>query len=51
MDNVTKGSPRRPAFAERSGLMRAPQLFDPNTDAGWFESGRVVVYLEAPYAQ
>jgi glutathione S-transferase len=51
LHNVAKGSPRRPAFAERSGRMRVPYLYDPNTDAGLFESGKIVAYLEAAYAQ
>ena len=32
LHNVAKGSPRRPAFAERSGKLQVPYLVDPNTE-------------------
>jgi glutathione S-transferase len=51
LHNVAKGSLRRSAFVERSGRMRVPYLCDPNTGEGLFESGEIVSYLEAAYAQ
>jgi hypothetical protein len=51
LHNVAKGSPRRPAFAERSGRIWVPYLYDPSTAAVLFESGKIVAYLEAAYAQ
>ncbi len=49
LHNVGKGSPRRPAFVERSGRMQVPWLFDPNTDVSMFESADIVSYLERTY--
>lgn len=49
LHNVAKGSPRRPAFVERSGKMMVPYLFDPNTDTGLFESADIAAYLERRY--
>jgi len=51
LHNVAKGSPKRPAFVERSGRMQVPWLWDPNTDTGMFESADIVQYLEAAYAE
>ena len=51
LHNVAKGSPWRPAFAERSGRIWVPYLYDPSTAAVLFESGKIVAYLEAAYAQ
>ena len=48
--NVAAGSPRRQAFAERSGKMRVPWLADPNTGVEMFESADIVGYLNATYA-
>jgi glutathione S-transferase len=50
LHNVAKGSPRRPAFVERSGRMQVPWLFDPNQDVSLFESADIVRYLERTYA-
>ena len=50
LHNVAKGSPRRPAFIERSGRMQVPWLFDPNSDVALFESADIVRYLEETYA-
>ena len=50
LHNVGKGSPRRPAFIARSGAMRVPWLFDPNTGAGMFESFAIEQYLQQTYA-
>src|SRR5262245_23679792 len=49
LHSVGKGSPRRPAFVERSGQMQVPWLFDPNTDVAMFESADIVRYLERTY--
>jgi glutathione S-transferase len=51
LHNVAKGSPRRAAFAERSGRMQVPWLSDPNTGAAMFESADIVRYLDRPYAK
>jgi glutathione S-transferase len=48
--NVARGSPRREAFAARSGKMQVPWLSDPNTGREMFESADIVAYLEAEYA-
>ena len=50
LHNVAKGSPKRPAFVERSGKMMVPYLVDPNTGVEMFESAAIVSYLEATYA-
>ena len=50
LHNVGKGSPRRPAFVERSGRMQVPWLFDPNSGVSLFESADIVRYLERTYA-
>lgn len=50
LHNVGKGSPRRPAFVERSGKMQVPYLVDPNTGAAMFESEDIVAYLEKTYS-
>lgn len=50
LHNVAKGSRRRRAFAEMSGKMQVPYLFDPNTSARMFESLEIERYLEATYA-
>jgi glutathione S-transferase len=49
LHNVGKGSPGRPAFAERSGRMMVPFLFDPNTGVEMFESADIVRYLATTY--
>ena len=49
LHNVGKGSPRRPAFVERSGKMQVPYLADPNTGVEMFESADIVTYLEETY--
>ncbi len=49
LHNVGKGSPRRPAFVERSGRMQVPWLLDPNTGTSLFESADIVSYLERSY--
>jgi glutathione S-transferase len=51
LHSVARGSPRRPGFVERSGRMQVPYLIDPNTGKEMFESGDIVEYLEAEYAQ
>jgi glutathione S-transferase len=51
LHNVAKGSPKRAAFAERSGKMMVPWLVDPNTGASMFESADIVRYLERTYAK
>lgn len=48
--NVAKGSPRRPAFVERSGKMKVPYLIDSNTGREMFESAEIVRYLNETYA-
>lgn len=48
--NIAKGSPRRPAFIERTGKMQVPWLHDPNTGWQGFESLDIERYLEATYA-
>ena len=50
LHNVGKGSPRRAAFAERSGSMMVPYLVDPNTGTEMFESADIKRYLLATYA-
>lgn len=50
LHNVAKGSPKRDAFAARSGKMQVPYLFDPNTGAAMFESADIVTYLNETYA-
>ena len=51
LHNVGKGSPKRPAFAQRSGRMMVPWLVDPNTGVATFESADIVRYLERTYAK
>jgi glutathione S-transferase len=51
LHNVAKGSPKRPAFVERSGKMMVPYLVDPNTGVEMFESADIVRYLEETYAE
>lgn len=51
LHNVAKGSPKRDAFAARSGRMMVPYLVDPNTGRGLFESAEIVAYLNATYAE
>ena len=51
LHNLGKGSPRRPAFVQRSGKMMVPWLVDPNTGASMFESADIVRYLERTYAK
>jgi len=51
LHNVGKGSPKRPAFAARSGKMMVPWLADPNTGVTMFESAEIVRYLERTYAK
>ena len=51
LHNVGKGSPKRPAFIERSGRMMVPWLVDPNTGVSKFESADIVEYLEQTYAK
>lgn len=50
LHNVGKGSPRRPAFIARAGVMQVPWLFDPNTNTGLYESWAIEQYLQATYA-
>lgn len=49
LHNVAKGSPGRPAFAERAGKVMVPYLVDPNTGVEMFESADIVRYLEETY--
>jgi glutathione S-transferase len=49
LHNVAKGSPSRPAFAERSGKMMVPYLVDVNTGVSMFESADIVSYLRESY--
>ncbi len=51
LHNVGKGSPRREAFAGRSGKLMVPYLIDPNTDTQMFESADIVDYLMRTYAK
>jgi glutathione S-transferase len=51
LHNVARNSPRREAFAARSGRMMVPWLADPNTGVEMFESAEIVAYLEATYAR
>jgi glutathione S-transferase len=51
LHNVARGSPRRDAFAARSGRMMVPWLVDPNTGDRLFESAEIVRHLEATYAE
>ncbi len=51
LHNIGKGSPKRPAFIERSGKMMVPWLVDPNTGTATFESADIVRYLERTYAK
>jgi glutathione S-transferase len=51
LHNVGKGSPKRPAFAARSGKLMVPWLVDPNTGVTLFESADIVGYLERTYAK
>jgi glutathione S-transferase len=50
LHNVAKGSPKREAFAARSGRVMVPYLVDPNTGAAMFESAEICAYLETTYA-
>jgi len=50
LHNVGRGSPSRPAFAERSGKMQVPFLVDPNSNVEMFESADIAAYLEERYA-
>jgi len=50
LHNVAKGSPRREAFAQRSGRAMVPWLVDPNTGTEMFESADIVRYLNETYA-
>jgi glutathione S-transferase len=49
LHNVGKGSPKREAFVARSGRMRVPWLYDPNTDTALFESQAIETYLQQTY--
>jgi len=51
LHNVAKGSPKRDAFAARSGKMMVPWLVDPNTQVEMFESADIVRYLERTYGE
>jgi len=51
LHNVAKGSPKRPAFVERSGKMMVPYLVDPNTGTEMFESASIVRYLDETYSR
>ncbi len=51
LHNLGKGSPKRPAFAERSGKLMVPWLVDPNTGVSMFESADIARYLERTYAK
>ena len=50
LHNVAKKGQMRRAFVERSGKMRVPYLYDPNTGREMFESADIVRYLEDTYA-
>ncbi|MFI5317292.1 MAG: glutathione S-transferase N-terminal domain-containing protein [Myxococcota bacterium] len=50
LHNVAKGSPKREAFALRSGRMMVPYLVDPNTGKEMFESADIAEYLDQTYA-
>jgi len=50
LHNVSKGSPSRAEFVERSEKMMVPYLIDPNTGTEMFESAEIVDYLEKTYA-
>ena len=49
LHNVAKNGQMRRAFVERSGKMRVPYLYDPNTGKEMFESADIVRYLEDTY--
>lgn len=51
LHNIAKGSPKRPAFRERTGKLQFPYLEDPNTGAAMFESNEIVRYLQDTYRQ
>ena len=50
LHNVAKGSAKRAEFAQRSGRMMVPYLYDPNTGKELFESADIVRYLDETYA-
>lgn len=49
VENVARGSRRRPQLVERGGQMMVPYLIDPNTDTEMYESDDIVDYLVAEY--
>ncbi len=49
VENVGKGSTRRPQLVERGGQMMVPYLVDPNTGEEMYESDDIVDYLEETY--
>jgi glutathione S-transferase len=51
LHNVAKGSAHRESFVARSGKMMVPYLVDDNTGKAMFESGDIIAYLDATYAQ
>ena len=46
LHSMGKGSPKRPAFLERTGKLQFPYLEDPNTGVRMFESVDICAYLE-----
>ncbi len=48
--NISRGSPKRPAFKARAGKEQFPYLSDPNTGTAMFESDAIIDYLERTYA-
>lgn len=50
LHNVAKNGQMRRAFVERSGKMRVPYLYDPNTGREMFESADIVRYLNDTYS-
>src|SRR5690554_346016 len=49
IQNVAKGSKRRPELVKRGGQMMVPFLVDPNTGRQLYESDDIVAYLRATY--
>lgn len=48
--NIARGSPKRPAFVERTGRMQVPYLVDRTHGIEMFESRAIVTYLEDHYS-
>ncbi|HJL16402.1 MAG TPA: glutathione S-transferase N-terminal domain-containing protein [Sandaracinaceae bacterium LLY-WYZ-13_1] len=49
VQNVARGSARRPALEELGGKVQVPFLVDPNTGTSMYESDAIVAYLDATY--